>query len=106
MRDADVIVVGARFCRRHARGAAVGRRLAPGAADRSRAATPRPARCPPTSAISFRRPISIRDYFWPGLTHQLSQGTKRLLRPCSRRVMGGGSSVMGMIALRGLPYRL
>jgi len=41
-------------------------------------------------------------YFWPGLTTSLRQDEWPVpfLQP---RVMGGGSSVMGMIALRGLP---
>ena len=43
-----------------------------------------------------------RDYFWPGLAASLRQDEAPVpfLQP---RVMGGGSSVMGMIALRGLP---
>ena len=41
------------------------------------------------------------DYFWPGLASKLRDGDAPtpFLQP---RVMGGGSSVMGMIALRGL----
>ncbi len=41
-------------------------------------------------------------YFWPGLTASLRDGDPAtpFLQP---RVMGGGSSVMGMIALPGLP---
>ncbi|HYL50197.1 MAG TPA: GMC family oxidoreductase N-terminal domain-containing protein [Stellaceae bacterium] len=43
-----------------------------------------------------------RDYFWPGLDASMVDGTPP--RPFSQaRVMGGGSSVMGMWALRGLP---
>ena len=43
-----------------------------------------------------------RDYFWPGLTtsYRKDEAPVPFLQP---RVMGGGSSVMGMIALRGLP---
>jgi choline dehydrogenase-like flavoprotein len=42
------------------------------------------------------------DYFWPGLEAVRSIGERP--RPFSQaRVMGGGSSVMGMWALRGLP---
>jgi len=42
------------------------------------------------------------EYFWPGLTTSYRKGEAPIpfLQP---RVMGGGSSVMGMIALRGLP---
>ncbi len=42
------------------------------------------------------------SYFWPGLTTSLRDGDPPdpFLQP---RVMGGGSSVMGMIALPGLP---
>jgi len=57
-------------------------------------------------------PADIRDtfpaayfnsgYFWQGLTSAFSDGepARGFLQP---KVMGGGSSVMGMIALRGLP---
>jgi 5-(hydroxymethyl)furfural/furfural oxidase len=43
-----------------------------------------------------------RDYFWPSLATSLREGEPAVpyLQP---RVMGGGSSVMGMIALPGLP---
>jgi len=42
------------------------------------------------------------DYFWPGLTtsYRKDEAPIPFLQP---RVMGGGSSVMGMIALRGVP---
>jgi 5-(hydroxymethyl)furfural/furfural oxidase len=43
-----------------------------------------------------------RGYFWPGLTASLTDGDAPRPFP-QARVMGGGSSVMGMIALRGLP---
>ena len=43
-----------------------------------------------------------RDYFWPGLEASMVDGTPP--RPFTQaRIMGGGSSVMGMWALRGLP---
>ncbi|HYL32153.1 MAG TPA: GMC family oxidoreductase N-terminal domain-containing protein [Stellaceae bacterium] len=43
-----------------------------------------------------------RDYFWPGLDASMADGTPP--RPYSQaRIMGGGSSVMGMWALCGLP---
>jgi choline dehydrogenase-like flavoprotein len=43
-----------------------------------------------------------RDYFWPGFMASLRKDEAPIpfLQP---RVMGGGSSVMGMVALRGLP---
>jgi 5-(hydroxymethyl)furfural/furfural oxidase len=43
------------------------------------------------------------DYFWPGFRASLRRDENPVpfLQP---RVMGGGSSVMGMIALRGLPH--
>ena len=42
------------------------------------------------------------EYFWPGFTTSLRKDEAPIpfLQP---RVMGGGSSVMGMVALRGLP---
>ena len=43
-----------------------------------------------------------RDYFWPATTSAIRAGDPQ--RPYAQpRVMGGGSSVMGMISLRGLP---
>ena len=43
-----------------------------------------------------------RDYFWPGLEASMVDGTPP--RPFTQaRIMGGGSSVMGMWALCGLP---
>jgi choline dehydrogenase-like flavoprotein len=43
-----------------------------------------------------------RDYFWPGLSASLRDNEPPVPFP-QPRVMGGGSSVGGMIALRGLP---
>jgi 5-(hydroxymethyl)furfural/furfural oxidase len=43
-----------------------------------------------------------RSYFWPNLTASMTDGDAPRPFP-QARVMGGGSSVMGMIALRGLP---
>jgi choline dehydrogenase-like flavoprotein len=43
-----------------------------------------------------------RDYFWPGQSASMMDGERPRPFP-QARVMGGGSSVMGMIALRGLP---
>ncbi|MDE1930088.1 MAG: GMC family oxidoreductase N-terminal domain-containing protein [Alphaproteobacteria bacterium] len=43
-----------------------------------------------------------RNYFWPGLEASMVDGSPP--RPFTQaRIMGGGSSVMGMWALRGLP---
>ena len=50
----------------------------------------------------FPRAYANPAYFWPGLQAVARAGTVR--RPYSQaRLMGGGSSVMGMWALRGLP---
>ena len=50
----------------------------------------------------FPRSFLNPRYFWPHLTARMTDGD--LPRPFPQaRVMGGGSSVMGMIALRGLP---
>ncbi len=50
----------------------------------------------------FPRSFLNRDYFWPDLTASLTDGDPARPFP-QARVVGGGSSVMGMIALRGLP---
>jgi choline dehydrogenase-like flavoprotein len=50
----------------------------------------------------FPRSFLNRDYFWPNLTASLTDGDAARPFP-QARVVGGGSSVMGMIALRGLP---
>ena len=42
------------------------------------------------------------SYFWSGLTSVFAEGEAARLFP-QPKIMGGGSSVMGMIALRGLP---
>ena len=50
----------------------------------------------------FPRAFINRNYFWPGFTvsYRANETPIPFLQP---RVMGGGSSVMGMVALRGLP---
>ena len=50
----------------------------------------------------FPRAFINRNYFWPGFTvsYRANETPIPFLQP---RVMGGGSSVMGMLALRGLP---
>lgn len=50
----------------------------------------------------FPRSFLNRDYFWPDLTASLTDADAARPFP-QARVVGGGSSVMGMIALRGLP---
>jgi 5-(hydroxymethyl)furfural/furfural oxidase len=50
----------------------------------------------------FPRSFLNRDYFWPNLAASLTD--RDAARPFPQaRVVGGGSSVMGMIALRGFP---
>src|SRR5579872_1543065 len=50
----------------------------------------------------FPRAYTNRNYFWPGFTtsYRANERPIPFLQP---RVMGGGSSVMGMLAIRGLP---
>ena len=50
----------------------------------------------------FPRAFLNTEYFWPGLAASMTDGDPPRPFP-QARVMGGGSSVMGMIALRGLP---
>jgi 5-(hydroxymethyl)furfural/furfural oxidase len=61
-----------------------------------------PGRVPPDIADVFPTSFFNPDYFWPGLAGAIHDGDKRRPFP-QARVMGGGSSVMGMLALRGLP---
>jgi 5-(hydroxymethyl)furfural/furfural oxidase len=61
-----------------------------------------PGRVPEDIRDIFPRSFLNRDYFWPGLAASLTDGGHPRPFP-QARVMGGGSSVMGMIALRGLP---
>lgn len=49
----------------------------------------------------FPRSFLNPGYFWPSLTARMTDGNSPRPFP-QARVMGGGSSVMGMIALRGL----
>ena len=50
----------------------------------------------------FPRAFLNREYFWPNLAASMTDGDPPRPFP-QARVMRGGSSVMGMIALRGLP---
>jgi len=101
MREADIIVVGGGSA-----GAAVAARLSADAARRvllieAGQDTP-PGAVPADIRSTFPAAYFNSGYFWPGLTSSLRDGQPAtpFLQP---RVMGGGSSVMGMIAIPGLP---
>ena len=64
-----------------------------------------PSAVPDDIGDIFPRSFLNRDYFWPNLTASMTNGDAPRPFP-QARVMGGGSSVMGMIALRGLPLQL
>lgn len=61
-----------------------------------------PGAVPADIADTFPTSFFNRDYFWIGQTGAMRDGEAQrpFLQP---KVMGGGSSVMGMISLRGLP---
>lgn len=61
-----------------------------------------PDAVPADIADTFPASSLNRDYFWPGLQAFRSPGSPARPFP-QARVMGGGSSVMGLWALRGLP---
>jgi 5-(hydroxymethyl)furfural/furfural oxidase len=61
-----------------------------------------PGAVPDDIRSTFPRAFLNAEYFWPGFTASITDGVPPRPFP-QARVMGGGSSVMGMIALRGLP---
>ena len=63
-----------------------------------------PGREPADVADTFASSYYNKSYMWPGLkAHWRTRENSPLVTFDQARLMGGGSSVMGMVALRGLP---
>ena len=101
MENADVLIVGAGSA-----GAALAARLSEDPAQRvlliEGGRDTAPGNVPDDIKDIFPRSFLNSQYFWPGLTARTTEHDAPRPFP-QARVMGGGSSVMGMIALRGLP---
>jgi choline dehydrogenase-like flavoprotein len=101
MKQADVLVVGGGSA-----GAALAARLSEDAERRvllvEAGRDTAPDAVPDDIKDIFPRSFLNAGYFWPGFTARMTDGDAPRPLP-QARVMGGGSSVMGMIALRGMP---